>query len=514
MDKKVFIIGLDGATWDLIDPLISEGELPTFKNLIGNGTRAVLESTLIPVSPAAWASFATGSNPNKHGIFDFVHREKGTYEPMPYNSRDRKCETLWSILSREGKKVGVLNVPGTYPVEKVNGFMVSGFPTLEELEDFTYPRDLLFELRRELGKDFRFQPKIHFQQEELFLEEVGALTDYVFQATDYLMNSQPWDFLITVFMGTDLVSHAFWKYMDSKHPRYDANAPEEFKQAIFDIYKNLDKKIDALKKNIDSDTTLLLMSDHGFGPLYYGVSINNWLMNEGFMNLKETRPTRFRHWMFRRGVNYYNLLKLTKLTKALKLSKQTQKAALFTPKSSLADLINKFFLTNKDIDWNRTVDELKDPNNNNIIYDKIYRKKEAYPLSRVEDDTPDVLFYNTEMKYLIDKFFMFGNTKLVSLHPLWSATHRHDGIFLASSNNQIRKAANIGKASICDIAPTVLHLLGIAIPKDVDGKVLRDIFKEESEAYKRKPVYLSYSLPKETEKIHMRINKLKKMGKI
>ena len=126
MSKKVFIIGLDGATWDLINPLIAEGELPTINNLIKNGTRAPLESTLIPVSPAAWTSLATGTNPNKHGIFDFVHREEGTYNPIPYNSKDRKCETLWSILSRNGKKVGVLNVPGTYPVEKVNGFMISG----------------------------------------------------------------------------------------------------------------------------------------------------------------------------------------------------------------------------------------------------------------------------------------------------------------------------------------------------------------------------------------------------
>ena len=91
MAKKVLVLGLDGATWDIIDPMIKKGELHTFKNLIENGTRANLKSTLIPVSPAAWASFATGCNPNKHGIFDFVHRKKDSYDPIPYNSRDRKC---------------------------------------------------------------------------------------------------------------------------------------------------------------------------------------------------------------------------------------------------------------------------------------------------------------------------------------------------------------------------------------------------------------------------------------
>lgn len=554
MENKVFIIGIDGATWDLIDPLVAKGKLPALKKLLTNGSRSALESTLIPVSPAAWTSFATGTHPNKHGIFDFVHRQKGTYDPQPYNALDRKSKTIWDILSENGKKVGVLNVPGTYPVDKVNGFMVSGFPTLEELEDFTYPKNLLYELRKELGKDFRFQPNVHFQEEELFLEEIKIVTDYVYQATDYLMHSQPWDFLISVFMGADLVSHAFWKYMDSNHPRYDDQAPNKFKNAIIDVYKNLDNKIDALTKNIDSDTSLFLMSDHGFGPLYYGVSINNWLLNEGFMTLKNNLSTNMRLWMYQRGVNYYNLLKLTKLTKGMKFSKKTQKEALHNPNSFIANLMNKFFLTNKDIDWSKTIaycmgsfgqlyinlkdrepkgiveqnheynevidtivqrlQQLKDPENNNIIFDNVFKKNEAYPSSSIEDDTPDILFYNSEMKYIIDKFFMFGNKNLISIHPLWSATHRHMGIFLAYNNNQIRDNNIIEKTSICDIAPTVLHIMNIPIPQHMDGTIIRNIFKEKSEPYIRKPEYQITKCDSEKDNVKIRINKLKKLGKI
>ncbi len=550
MDKKIFIIGLDGATWDIINKLISEDELPTIKNLIKNGSKAVLESTLIPLSPAAWNSFATGCNPNKHEIFDFFGHKKGTYEPMLYSSKDRKRETLWSILSRIGKKVGVINVPGTYPVEKVNGFMISGFPSPEELEDFTYPREILYELRKEIDEGFKLQPRVHLFNETLFLEEVYTLTNYTYQATNYLMNNKKWDFLMTVFVGPDALCHAFWKYMDPKHPVYNPNAPKKFKDAIFNIYKDLDKKIDALKKNIDLDTILILMSDHGFGPLIYSVSINNWLLNEGFMALKKNASTRIRYWMFRRGVNYYNLIKLTKI---LRLSKYAHKAA-FTPKSSSVNLVNKFFLTNKDIDWNKTlaycmgsfgqlyvnlknrepqgiveskdeyyklVDkiikklyELKDPNNNKIIFDKVYSKKEAYPSSKVEDNAPDVIFFNKEMKYSIDKFFMFGSKRLISIHPLWSGTHRHNGIFLACDNDQIRKAANIEKASICDITPTILHLMGQHISKDMDGKVLKEIFKEKSEPYKRKIEYQLNIKTLEMDKINERIKQLKRMRRL
>ena len=549
MNKKVFVIGLDGATWNIIDPLIAKGELPTIKSLIGNGTRAVLQSTLIPLSPAAWNSFATGCDPNKHGIFDFFGREKGTYEPITYNSRDRKRDALWNILSREGKKVGILNIPGTYPVEKVNGFMISGFPTPEELEDFTYPTNLLSELKTELGKDFRFQPQVQLFDEELFLKEMYVLTDYVFQATNYLMNHYQWDFLMTVFVGTDAFSHAFWKYMDPKHPLYDANAPADFKNAIVNIYKELDKKIDLLMKNIDSDTTVFLMSDHGFGPLYYGVPINNWLLKEGFMTLKKTMPTRVRYWMFQGGINYYNLIKLTKI---LRLSKRAHKAA-FTQESSLVNIVNKFFLTNKDIDWDHTVaycmgsfgqlfinlknrepqgnvdigeydkvvdkiikslSELKDPNTNTVIFNEIFRKKDVYPASRIEDNTPDILFFDTEMKYSIDKFFMFGSKKLVSVHPLWSGTHRHEGILLACDDNQIRKATTIDQANICDIAPTTLHILGIPIPRDIDGKVIVELFEKDSEVYKQQIVYQSPTGKKEMEKINERIRELKSKGRI
>lgn len=550
MDKKVFVIGLDGGTWDIINPLIAEGELPTLNNLIKNGTRTVLESTLIPVSPAAWTSFATGSNPDKHEIFDFLRRKKGSYEPVPYGSRDRKCETLWNILSRDGRKVGIINVPGTYPVEKVNGFMITGFPTPEELEDFTYPKNLLEDLRNELGKDFRFQLKVHFQDEAQFLEEIQTLTEYVFQATDYLMNNNPWDFLITVFSGPDAVCHAFWKYMDPEHPLYDARAPREFKHAIFDTYKAIDKKIEALQKNIDSDTTLLLMSDHGFGPLYYGVSINNWLLNEGFLTLKNTASSRIRYWMYRRGVSYYNLLKLTK---ALRLSKRALKAA-YSRKSFWADLVNKFFLTNKDIDWSRSkaycmgtmgqlfinqkgrepqgivepngeydelvnhiitkLHELKDPNNNTIIFNEIFGKKEVYPLSRVEDNTPDIIFFNSEMKYTIDKFLLFGSKDLVSTHPLWSGIHTHNGIFLAYGNNRILKATDIDKVSIVDIAPTVLHIMESPISKDMDGRVLFEIFEKDSEVYKRQTVYQSQAQRKEMDVVKTRIRELRGKGKI
>lgn len=516
MGAKVFVIGLDGATWDIIDPLSARAELPVITSLAKDGTRAVLRSTLIPTSPAAWTSFATGMTPNKHGIYDFARRRKDSYDTVPFNSRDRRSEALWNILGREGRKVCVLNVPGTYPVERVNGIMVSGFPTPEELGDFTYPSDLLDELRREIGPEFRFQPRVSTHNEAPFLREMHDVTDHVFRATNHVMNHHPWDLLITVFVGPDALGHAFWKYMDSGHPHHEDRAPPEYKSAVFDIYKKIDSYISILIENVDSDTKIVLMSDHGFGPLHYGVSINTWLLSEGFLSLKDTMGTRTRYWLFRRGVNYSNLFKMAR---ALRLAQHASKAA-YSGNTPLVNLINKIFLTDKDIDWSRTeaysmgnvgqlyinlkgrepqgtvepqgrynevvgriikrLQAFRDPRSNEPVFDAVHWKMETYPDAVIEDDTPDIIFYDSEMKYNINRFFTFGSKHLITDHPVWVGTHKHDGIFLAYDNEDIRKGATIGTTSICDIAPTILHIMGVPVPGDMDGRVLTEIFDRDS----------------------------------
>lgn len=132
--NKVMVIGLDGATFRVIDPLVARGELPGLARLMAGGTRGTLESTLPPLSPTAWASFITGKNPGKHGIFDFLRRRPGSYEFLPVNGASIRARTLWSRLSEGGVRVGVVNVPMTYPPPPVNGFIISGMdsPRLDQ----------------------------------------------------------------------------------------------------------------------------------------------------------------------------------------------------------------------------------------------------------------------------------------------------------------------------------------------------------------------------------------------
>jgi len=118
MGNKVFVIGLDGATFDLIEPWVRQGKLPTFKRLMEEGSWGTLWCPRPPISPQSWVSFATGKNPGKHGFIDFIEVTPYSYSTRFVNARMRAGKSFWKLLSEAGKSVGVLNVPITYPARR------------------------------------------------------------------------------------------------------------------------------------------------------------------------------------------------------------------------------------------------------------------------------------------------------------------------------------------------------------------------------------------------------------
>jgi len=542
IDPRVLVIGLDGATFDLIEAW--REQLPTLNSLLENGVSGELRSTVMPLSPAAWTSFATGKNPGKHGIFDFSHPDKN-HDPTPNSSRDRKCEAIWNILSRHGKKVCVINVPGTYPPEHVNGFMVSGFPTPEEKGDFTHPSSLLKDLRSEI-KRFRLQLTVPCAtgNEHAYFEEQMILTNNVTEATLYLMNKLDWDLLITVYKSTDDVSHLFWRYMDKEHPFYDAAQARRFGDRIFRIYKEVDKSIGMLLEEIDDNTVVILMSDHGFGPVYYGVCINNWLLDQEMLKLKTNAWTRIKFWMFKHGIH---LGRAYGLAKAMRLTGFAFKRA-YKRDSMIFKILGNLFLSQSDVDWSRTraysignigqiyvnlqergsegtvtrkeydelvrciiegLREVKDPKTEKVIFDRVFTRNEIF-YGPFINEAPDIVFFDSEMKYLCTRFFEFGENKLIADHPVYSGYHKQKGIFVATGNG-IKREARIPDARIIDLAPTIMHIFGLPIPRDMDGRVLRKIFEEDSEFANSR---IKHEEIDERLRIMSRILSLKASGKI
>lgn len=519
-EYKVIVVGLDGATWDLILPWVEEGHLPNFAHILKNGAWGKLRSTIQPVSPAAWSSFLTAMNPGKHGVYDFIKREPSGYTQVPISSHDRRGWAIWDILGWHGKKVGVINIPGTYPPARVDGFMISGFPAPEAEGDFTYPHELLAELETEVGVN-RIQPDVFYTggNEESFVACHYRCFEDTIRITDYLLEHKDWDFFMTVLGNIDSFGHGLWRYMDPNHPAHDASKAAKYGHHMLRIYKRADQFLGEIIESLDEHTTLVLMSDHGMGSQYYTLYLNNWLLRNGFLKLKHDPWTRLKYLAFRMG---WGMSLAFRVGKALGLTRLGVEAVFPSKKkqgrSPLLRLADKLFLSFNDIDWSRTqayavgnfaqifvnlqgrepqgivepgqeylrvrqkiIDGLRefvDPNTGRRIFtNNIYAREDLYDGPYL-GEAPDVLFFDDELLYAPARNFEFGTNKLVTPHVTgMSGNHKLDGIY-AFLGESIRKGQRLD-ASIMDITPTILYLMNVPIHAAMDGRILTDALQPE-----------------------------------
>jgi len=263
-------------------------ELPNLRKFMKDGVYGILESTIPPITCPAWNCFMTGKNPGKIGVFDFQQVQFNVRAAAKIvDSTSQEGSSLWEILSNYNKKIGVVNVPMTYPPTIINGFMVSGFSTPLSSRDYTYPPELLLELEKEFGKyevdhDIVF-PEYKITGQEGFLEEVYYLEEKKLEVTKYLMKTYEWDFFIAVFMMLDRIQHNFWHYMDKNHPKYNKEHAKNYKNVIKNGYLKLDAIIGELLELINEDTIVIIMSDHGFGTHYGSFFSNVWLETHGLL---------------------------------------------------------------------------------------------------------------------------------------------------------------------------------------------------------------------------------------
>lgn len=508
---RVFAVGLDGATLDLIRPWAAEGKLPTFARLMEQGSYGMLRSTIPPVTGPAWASFMTGRNPGKHGVGDFMHRTPGGYDRTPIDSTSIKAEPFWVTASRRGKKVGILSVPVTYPPYEVNGFLVSGLLTPRGSASFTYPEALAQELDQAVG-GYRVNLD-HFYargKADSFLDDVRALVDVRTRAAQYLLSRYEWDFFMLHYIVTDWVQHFLWHCMDPTHPRYDEVEARAYGNAISEIYQRVDRALGEFVDGLGQDTVVLVMSDHGFGPFYKYIYLNNWLLEKKLLSLKGGVATRLKHALFSMHVTpsslYTMLDRLGLVRAAFKASKQQRH-----------DLLSAFFLSWRDIDWAKTkaysfgnvgqifinlrgrepqgivepgqeyeklreeiiseLAELRDPETGAQLAEHIYRREEVYSGEQVRE-LPDILLLPLNMEYGATGLSAFVSNRVVAPSFAYSGSHRMEGVFMLSGQG-VKPGLFVQGAQIVDMAPTILHLLGLAVPRDMDGRVLTEVLQDE-----------------------------------
>ncbi len=521
MKNKLVVIGIDGGTFDIINPLIEKGELKTLKNLIDTGSKGYLRSTIPSYTPIAISSFLTGMNPGKHGIFDFFISNHDNYETIKNlsNSSTIGAPTLWEILNKADKKVISFLFPLSYPPQQVNGVMVSKVkPEIMKSKSFTYPESVKGELMAHLGNidysriPFNADLKKKFKKTKLknffsrSLENLKYKSEVEEEATRYLIGKYNWDILTLYFNNTDLIQHWFWKFMDKNHPLHNP-LRKEYSEEIFNIYKTIDSFIGDLLDRLGGNLNLFIFSDHGFGPLYYKFYLNKWLMDKGLLFLKEknTRKLKFAR---------RNLKKILRKVKLGWLSR------------ALPDIINSFtfpvpVMRNKPlrdiIDWDKTkaygtlfgvninlkgrepMGKVERHEYDNLVglikkelvelnyrdkvpvIDDIFQKEELYS-GEYLDYATDILFtFKKEFPCQVTKDLSDGEVlRETDGEELLSGTHFSsiNGILIANGPDiSIKRSVN--GASIVDLLPTILYLMGTPIPSNIDGKVLTDLVEKD-----------------------------------
>jgi predicted AlkP superfamily phosphohydrolase/phosphomutase len=289
MSRRVAVIGLDCAEPSLVfDRWLDE--LPNVKRLVDGGISGPLRSVDPPITVPAWTCMLTGRDPGELGIYGFRNRQDYTYDSLATaDSRAVKEERVWDHLARAGKHVIALGVPQTSPPVPVNGELVSCFLTADPQEaEFTYPPSLASEIGGLVGPYRTDVRNFRSDDRDRILAEIYEMTEQHFAVARHLLDTRPWDFFMMVEIGVDRIHHAFWRFLDTTHPRYEPG--HRYADVIRSYYQYLDDEIGELLERFDDDTAVLVVSDHGAQAMEGAICVNEWLVQEGYLVLRE-QPT-------------------------------------------------------------------------------------------------------------------------------------------------------------------------------------------------------------------------------
>ncbi|MBI3950168.1 MAG: alkaline phosphatase family protein [Acidobacteria bacterium] len=539
----VLAIGLDGATFDLIRPWIESGLLPTVRVLIQRGASGTLKSTIPPLTPPAWVSSITGVNPGKHGVFDFI-KGKERYQQRSLRSSDWKVEPIWRRLSREGFNVGVVNFPLTYPPLAINGFMLSGMLTPSGAMDYAHPPELVEQIERLLGRSRMSldEKNLSLGNRRAFLKDLQRVTLQQTELASRLGQSFNVNFLQVIYDGVDRVQHYFWQFM---------NSSSEEAQAILDHYRYLDQGLVPLIASFPPESYVIIYSDHGFGPFCRRIHIETVLADLGMLAWRSDGLASLprRESLLSKETAEALAYKLGFGTTLKRVLPQSWKDALPRAQAAPYEHINwpqtkAFFasMPNQSIRINLKGREpqgivepgqeyefvcqqiieglraLRDPATNQPAIDRVYRREDIYHGPYVEQ-ADDLIVSATPGYHLVG-----GRSDHVISDPRasrlgWSGTHRSEGILILSGPG-VRHGYKLEPSRIEDIAPTMLHLMGLAVPDYMDGRVVTDAF--ESDFLQARPVTMqpeslpvtpSSSIEGEAEETEV-LNRLKDLGYI
>jgi predicted AlkP superfamily phosphohydrolase/phosphomutase len=457
-DRKILVIGLDAVPSKLILNDMFE-DLPTISRMVRSGIHGMLKSCHPPITVPAWMVMMTSKDPGTLGIYGFKHRRGYSYgNPWIVDSTAIKHDRVWDILSRYGKRSIVIGVPPAYPPYEINGKLVSCFLTPSSSSRYVFPDTIKDEIEN-ITNGYRFDVVFRTQDRDAILAEIYDMTEKRFKLIKNWLVKEDWDFFMFMEIGTDRLHHAFWKFYDKTHPKYEPSNPYE--RVIPDYYIYIDTKIGEIMDLVDSNTIVILASDHGTMSMNGAFCINEWLIQEGYLVLKEY-PS-----------------KVTEIDKAnIDWEKTTAwgwggyYARIFLNiegrESNGMIKANKYGSIREEL-TNR-IKCITDPDGRKMST-RVFKPDELYKMTA--GDLPDLMVYLDDLSWR--SAGTIGHKKLyLSENDTGpdDSVHSLDGFFVIRDPKQTSIIESM-TASIYDIAPTILSLLELPIPADMQGNAIK-----------------------------------------
>jgi predicted AlkP superfamily phosphohydrolase/phosphomutase len=484
--ERTLLIGLDGATWTVLDPYVERGIMPFLGTLVERGTRGPLRSIVPALTPPAWTSVVTGKRPGGHGVFDFFQKEEPDSIYFRFaTSQDVRSATIWSQVSDAGGTVISLNFPLMFPAPPINGFSVpGGMMPWRQLRLGCHPPGLFDRLKQLPG----FNPKEMLDMElevkaiegcpedeqEAYVEQHILREEKWIEVARHLISEEPADLIGVMFDGVDKLQHLCWRFID---PASRPAEPTPWEQGMIERVERYFRTVDDILRELvtlaGEDATVIVVSDHGFGPTRDVFHVNTWLQRQGYLHWAEAGDE---------GGGDGTLVgfkDVTRHVRALDWSKTIAFAA--TPSSQGIHIVGKV---------PGTEDPLPDDVRRRLREEisaglRELRREDGTPLvTRI--DLRDEAFAGPYEAIGPDISMAFADQGTMSIlpadevlvqRPQLGGHHAEDGVFIAMGRG-IPAGAEVGDVSLIDVAPLVLHRLGLGVPEDLDGRVPVEVLAE------------------------------------
>jgi predicted AlkP superfamily phosphohydrolase/phosphomutase len=484
------VLGLDGAAFELIRPWIEDGSLPTFRRLESEGVATDMESCLPPVTCPNWQCYATGTNPGRLGVFWWERVDTEDHQIGSTSTQGQFDAThYWQYLDGE---VAVVNLPTSYPPPEVDGVHIAGGPGAQQ-SGYTNPADV--ESSLESAYDYKVHPQ-HMGElsaddvENPCIDEIYALIDSRFDVLERYLSEGRFELIHVSVFYINVLQHFYWDHGVTKR-----------------AWERIDERVSDLLAGEELDT-LFVMSDHGSNEIEREFRINDWLREEGYLEVTESVTD----LLYRAGITkerIRSILSTFGVERTLRQIVPTRLQHVLPAADGGVDKTAKAGL----IDWEASVamgsgqgplyvlagDERRRREVQTELIERLdglsHRGRtiveEAVPAREVYDgpylDTAPAIVLRQAPRVHIDGSVdrdrdPFGEP------TRWRGENKQTGLFVAHGES-VDPDATPSEMNILDIAPTVLHRHGAAIPDVMDGTVRTELFETDSEPGSRRPEF-------------------------